>query len=264
VTIRRWPRRNQRAIDLVERDEGTELTPRHSGFPVGAARDAHGTGWRSTLNHLLDHVDARGTATTLTLRGDVCSTYRRTARMALAEKGLAYTMQTCGPHTPALLAVNPFGRTPVLRDGEIDLHETGALVRYLDQSFSAGTLLVASSVPGRTRCEQWVSAVNAYLYDAMARRYVLQCLCPKGAGGARDRTVIDAALKDIAAHLAVLDKAYGADDWLAGRALSMADLFVAPPRSPTQPAPPSRCARTARATAPTWRTRRSATGTGSS
>jgi glutathione S-transferase len=40
--------------------------------------------------------------------------------------------------------------------------------------------------------------------------------------------VIDAALKDIPAQLAALDKAYGAGDWLAGGALSTADLLLAP------------------------------------
>ena len=62
----------------------------------------------------------------------------------------------------------------------------------------------------------------------MVRRYVLQYVFPRGADGQPDRGVIDAALKEMPAQLAALDKAYGAGDWLAGGALSMADLFVAP------------------------------------
>jgi glutathione S-transferase len=62
----------------------------------------------------------------------------------------------------------------------------------------------------------------------MVRRYVLQYIFPRGADGQPDRGVIDAALKEMPAQLAALDKAYGAGDWLAGGALSMADLFVAP------------------------------------
>ena len=215
-------------VDLIERDGGTELRLRHSGFPAAAASEAHAAGWRSTLNRLLDQVDARGSAATLTLFGDPRSSYTRTVRMALAEKGVAYTLQTCAPHSPEILAVHPFGRVPALRDGEITLFETSAIVRYLDECFGSAATLLPGSILARASCEQWVSAVNAYLYDTMVRRYVLQYLFPRGAASQPDRGVIDTALKEMPAQLAALDKAYGAGDWLAGGALSMADLFVAP------------------------------------
>lgn len=215
-------------IQLSERDGGTELSLRHSGFPAGAARDAHTQGWQSTLNKLVDHVDTRGTAANLVLLGDVRSTYTRTVRMALAEKGLSYTMRSCAPHAPELLALNPFGRIPAFRDGEISLFETSAIVMYLDEAFGAGPTLRPGSILGRTRCEQWVSAINAYMYDTMVRRYVLQYVFPRGEGGQPDRAVIDAALKEMPGQLAALDRAYGAGDWLVGGALSAADLFIAP------------------------------------
>ncbi len=215
-------------VDFVERDGGTDVRLRHSGFPAAAARDGHGQGWASTLNRLVDLLAARGSAATLTLLGDARSTYTRTVRMALAEKGLAYTLQPCAPHSAEIMAVHPFGRIPALRDGEIALFETSAIVRYLDESFGAGALLLPGSVLARATCEQWVSAINAYLYDTMVRRYVLQYIFPRGEGGQPDRAVIDAALKEIPAQLAALDKAYSACDWLAGGNLSMADLFVAP------------------------------------
>jgi glutathione S-transferase len=215
-------------VDFLERDGGTELRLRHSGFPAAAASDAHAAGWRSTLNRLVDTVDARGSAATLTLLGDVRSTYTRTVRMALVEKGLACTLQPCAPHSPEILAVHPFGRIPALRDGEIALFETSAIVRYLDEGFGTAATLLPATPLARAQCEQWVSAANAYLYDSMVRRYVLQHLVPRGPLGQPERSVIDSALKDMPAQLAALDKAYGAGDWLAGGALSMADLFVAP------------------------------------
>ena len=108
------------------------------------------------------------------------------------------------------------------------LFETSAIVRYLDECFGSAAMLLPGSQLARAQCEQWVSAVNAYLYDTMVRRYVLQYIFPRGADGQPDRGVIDGALKEMPAQLAALDKAYGAGDWLAGGALSMADLFVAP------------------------------------
>ncbi len=215
-------------VDFVEQDGGTALRMRHSGFADAAQCESHTQGWRSTLNQLVDIVDERGTAATLALLGDPRSTYTRTVRMALAEKGLAYSHEPAAPRTPAVDAVHPFGRIPALRDGDIELWETSAIVRYLDECFAGGTPLLPGSIIGRTRCEQWVSAVNAYCYDTMVRRYVLQYVFPRGPEGQPDRAVIDDALAEMPRQLAALDRGYGHSDWLAGGALSMADLFVAP------------------------------------
>jgi len=215
-------------VRLVEKSGGTELQMRHSGFPAAAARDGHRAGWQSVFNRLSDFVDAQGSAGTVTLFGNPRSSYTRTVRMGLAEKGVVYTHVPCAPHSPEVLALNPFGRIPALRDGEIALYETAAILRYIDESFEGPALQPAMSVTDRARCEQWISLVNGHCYDAMARRYVLQYLFPKGPNEQPDRAVIDAALKDIDGQLAVLDAAYGESDYLAGAGLTMADLFVAP------------------------------------
>lgn len=214
-------------VDFVARDGGTELRLRHSGFPAPAASEAHAVGWRSTLNRLVDQVDERGSAATLTLLGDVRSSYTRTVRMALAEKSLAYSFQPCAPHSPQVLALHPSGasRAARRRDHALRNQRHRALPR---RSLRRRPLLLPGSPLARAHCEQWVSAVNAYLYDTMVRRYVLPYLFPQGPDGQPDRGVIDGALRDMPAQLAALDRAYGSSDWPAGGALSMADLFVAP------------------------------------
>ncbi len=214
-------------VDFTSREGGTELRMRHTGFPDTAMRDSHGQGWGSSFNKLTDLLDPRGSAATVTLLGDPRSTYVRTARMGLAEKGVAYTLQSAAPHSPEILAVHPFGRVPAFRDGEIALFETSAILRYVEESFD-GPSLFPGTILYRARCEQWVSALNAYCYDAMVRRYVLQYVFPKGADGKPDRGVIDAAVKEIAAQLATLERAYGEGDFLAGPAVSLADLLLAP------------------------------------
>ena len=215
-------------VTLNEKDGGTEMHMTHSGFPAAAAREGHQQGWISTFNRLNDYLDPRGSAGTITLLGVEASSYTRTVRMALAEKGVAYSMQTCRPRSPEIQAVHPFGRIPALRDGAVELWETAAIVNYLDECFDTGVSLRPGSIAGRTQCAQWISAVNSYLYDTMAKRYVLQFLFPRGADGKPDRGVIDKALAEMPAQFAALDKAYGQGDYLAGGALSSADLFVAP------------------------------------
>jgi len=214
-------------VDFAAREGGTELRMRHTGFPEAAIRDAHGHGWGSSFNKLADLLDARGTAATVAVLGDPRSTYVRTVRMGLAEKGVAYTLTGAAPHSPEILAVHPFGRVPAFRDGEIALFETSAILRYVEESFD-GPSLLPSTIMNRARCEQWVSAIKDYCYDAMVRRYVLQYVFPKGADGKPDRSVIDSAAKEISAQLAALERAYAGGEFLAGPAVSLADLFLAP------------------------------------
>lgn len=216
-------------VELQARNGGTELTMRHSGFHAAAVRDSHAQGWNSVFNKLNDLLDPEGTAGTLVLLGDARSTYVRTVRMAFAEKGVAVTLKPVPPHSPEVLAVNPLGRIPALLDGPTPLWESSAIVRWIDESFGDAPLLVPQAGAGaRMQCERWVSMVNCQIYDTMVRRYVLHYVFPKGEGGLPDRKVIDAALPEMATQLGLLEQAYAGTDFLAGGALSMADLFVAP------------------------------------
>ncbi len=215
-------------VELTPRDGGTELRMQHSGFAAAAVRDSHAQGWASVLNRLNDVLDPQGTAGTLRLLGDPRSTYTRTARMAFAEKGVSVTLEPFAPHTPEVLAVNPLGRIPALLDGDTPIWETSAIVRYVDECFGDGPLLTPQSIGARMVCERWISMVHCHLYDTMVRRYVLQYVMPRGEGGQPDRAVIDKAVPEMALQLGLLEKAYAGSDFLAGNALSFADLFVAP------------------------------------
>jgi glutathione S-transferase len=215
-------------VELSPHNGGTELRMHHSGFASAVVRDSHAQGWASVLNKLNDLLDPKGTAGTIRLLGDPRSTYTRTARMAFAERGVAITLDPAAPHSPAVLAVNPLGRIPAMLDGDTPIWETSAIVRYVDECFGDGPLLTPQSIGARMVCERWVSMVNCHFYDTMVRRYVLQYVMPRGEGGQPDRAVIDKAVPEMALQLGVLEKAYEGSDFLAGGALSFADLFVAP------------------------------------
>jgi glutathione S-transferase len=215
-------------VTFDEKDGGTELRMTHSGFPAAAAREGHNQGWSSTFNKLNDYLDPRGSAGTVMLLGDVRSAYTRTVRMALAEKAVAYTLHEAAPHSAAILALHPFGRIPALRDGDFEVWESAAIVNYLDESFDTGISLRPGSILERTRCTQWISAVNCYLYDTMIRRYLLQVLFPGDPSGKPDRTIVEAALREIPAQLDALERVYARSDYLAGSSLCAADLFIAP------------------------------------
>ncbi|PLP96401.1 SRPBCC domain-containing protein [Cupriavidus pauculus] len=215
-------------VTLTAKDGGTHMHMRHSGFPDAATRDAHVSGWQSVFNNLVDYLDPEGSAGTLTVYGDARSTYVRTVRLALEEKGLRYTLDPVTPRDEALLAHNPFGRIPAFADGPIEFYETRAILSYINEVFAGTNLMPQTGPTARARCEQWISLINCHAYDAMVRRYVLQYVFPKGENGQPDRAIIDAAVPEMAKQLDALEQAYGGRDFLVGNALSMADLFFAP------------------------------------
>lgn len=215
-------------VTLTETDGGTQLHMRHAGFPDAAVRDDHRQGWTSVFNRLVDYLDPDGTAGNVVVVGSPISPYVRAVRMALAEKGVAYSLKPVAPHTPDIDAIHPFGRVPAMYDGPLQFYETRAILRYIDEAFDGPSLMPAGGVTSRARAEQWYSTMSDYGYDAIVRRCVLPYLFPSGEGGQPDRAVIDAALPDIERVLATLDAGYGERDFLVGNSPCIADYLATP------------------------------------
>ena len=160
--------------------------------------------------------------------GDPRSTSVRTVRLACEEKGITYDLKPMGPiAAPERQGASPFGKIPGFQHRDFQLHETLAIVMYLEAAFDLPSLLPTDAQDLATAF-QWMSSANDYFYDAMVRSYVLQYAMPTGPEGKPDRAVIDSAIPRIQHQLAVLDHTYGHSRWLVGTELSLADLFVAP------------------------------------
>jgi glutathione S-transferase len=216
-------------LDFAARAGGTAVTLVHSGFATAEARDNHQGGWTSSFVTLTDLLAGKPKSSIPrpTLLGDPRSTYTRSARMVFHEKGISYTLDPQPPHSEAVNAIHPFGKIPALRIGDLALFETSAIMRYVDEAFD-GPALMPSMPADRARVEQWISAFNFYFYDAMAIRYVLQYIFPRGADGKPDRATIDKALADMKRYFALLDTAYGGREFIVDDRLSLADLLLAP------------------------------------
>ncbi|QNM82351.1 glutathione S-transferase family protein [Sphingomonas sabuli] len=82
------------------------------------------------------------------------------ARWALEEAGLDYRARLFGQQRPPeYLGEQPFDQVPVLRDGDVQIFETGAIVQYIAEK--AGVLLPADTA-GRYRAIQWsYAALNS-------------------------------------------------------------------------------------------------------
>jgi glutathione S-transferase len=216
-------------LTFASRDGGTDLTLEQSGFLDEDARARHNHGWQSSLNGLEAALEGRPKPTTATptLLGDYRSSYVRSARMAFAEKGVACALEVRPPQSPEILALNPFGKMPTYRCGELSLYETSAIMRLMDETMPGPALMPADPAE-RAKAEQWISALNCYGYPAMVRNFVLQYVFPRGPGGQPDRTTIDAALPEIRKILGAIDRAIGSRDHVVGDTLTLADILLTP------------------------------------
>src|SRR6516164_488756 len=96
------------------------------------------------------------------------STYARSARLALEEKGVPYRLEEVGliqgeTTRPAHLKRHPFARVPAFEHDGFPLYETAAIERYVDETFP-GPKLQPEEPKRRARMTQIVSVIDAYAY----------------------------------------------------------------------------------------------------
>ena len=163
----------------------------------------------------------------VTIYGVPQSSFVRVARMACAEKGVDYTLEIAAPNSPEILAHNPLGKVPAFKHGDVELYETSAIARYIDEAFD-GPKLQPDDTVARARMNQWISAVNDSYDTSMIRHVVIQRLVVPSRGGTPDEEVVAAALPKIDTQLKVADQNLAENDYLAGAELTLADLFMVP------------------------------------
>lgn len=138
---------------------------------------------------------------------------------------------------PALRAIHPLGKSPVITDGELTLAESGAIVEYLADRYGAGRLIPAPGTPERLRCSYWLhyaegSAMPPLLLKLVFRRIettpmpffakpVAKGIARKVQGG-----FVDPQLK---LHLDYLEGELGKSEWFGGDTFGVADIQLSFP-----------------------------------
>jgi glutathione S-transferase len=161
------------------------------------------------------------------------SVYVRIVRLALAEKGVAYRLVDIdvfapgGPPPDYLVQRHPFGRIPALEHDGFRLYETGAIARYVDEAF-AGPRLQPSDPRGRARMNQIIGVLDNYAYRTFVWDIFVERVRAPAQGRLANETRIAAALPKAQTCLAALVDLMAGGPYLAGSALSLADLYAAP------------------------------------
>ena len=166
------------------------------------------------------------------LYGPAYSTYTRTARLALEEKGVAYDLREvdtlAGEGQKAEhLARHPWGKVPVLEHDGFSLHETVAITRYVDEAFP-GSALHPTNAQRRARMVQVCAVLDNYGWSPMVITVFVQRVVVPMRGGTPDQTAIDAALPEAQRVLTAIEGLMDGEEFLLGGALSLADLHLVP------------------------------------
>lgn len=167
----------------------------------------------------------------ITLWGFDGSTYVRTVKMLLAEKGCTEFKQVpvnvlAGePAQPEHLERHPFGKVPVLDYDGLRLIETSAITRFLNDKLP-GQSFVPNSPEDRARMDMAIGIADSYGYGALIGGVAAYHLFPDFVGGKNEQ----ARRNGIERGRKVLEfamKLRGASHWIAGH-LSLADFYLAP------------------------------------
>ena len=159
------------------------------------------------------------------------SPFLRSVQLGLEEKGAPYRLAVMAPgesKSAAHLKRHPFGRIPAFEHADFQLYETQAILRYLDDVIPEPALEPADP-RAAARMNQIIGINDWYFFPKVAAVIVFQRIIgPVLLGLATDQSAVAAALPDGRVCIAELDRLLGAQPFLAGERLSIADLVLAP------------------------------------
>jgi glutathione S-transferase len=166
------------------------------------------------------------------LYGASYSTYVRTVRLALHEKGVAYDWVDIDVFAPGgppseYLKRHPFGRIPSFEHNGFQLYETVSIARYVDEAFE-GPVLQPPDVHDRARMNQIISILDHYAYRTLVWDIYVERMGGASLGRSSDENRIAQALPKARLCLEALSRFVGNGRWLAGSTLTLADLHAAP------------------------------------
>jgi glutathione S-transferase len=147
-------------------------------------------------------------------------------RMAAVEKGIDADNVPLFPHTPEILAVQPFGKIPAMRHGKVELGESRAIALYID-GLSDSNPLMPRDLAARARVEQWIMHYHTEVMPQLLGRYIVQYFFPSTPDGKPDLVAIGAAVPGCEKVVAVLERQLAGHEWMAGL-FSLADIYYGP------------------------------------
>jgi glutathione S-transferase len=138
---------------------------------------------------------------------------------------------------PALLAVHPLGKSPVITDGGVAVAESGAIAEYLVDSYGAGRFIPPAGTPERRRYTYWLhyaegSAMPPLLLKLVFDRVAATPMAwPFSAVARRIASSVQGAFigPQLTRHLDFMESELAHRPWFAGSEFTAADTQMSFP-----------------------------------
>jgi glutathione S-transferase len=138
---------------------------------------------------------------------------------------------------PALLAVHPLGKSPVIVDGPVTVAESGAIVEYLIDRYGGGRLIPPAGTPERLRYTYWLHYAEGSAMPPLLLKLVFDRVAngpapwPISAVARRiASTVQDSFIgPQLKRHLDYMEAELAAHTWFAGEEFTAADVQLSFP-----------------------------------
>lgn len=166
----------------------------------------------------------------ITLYGAPLSPFVRKVRLCLLEKGLDYGLEVVMPFTPPewYLQLNPLGRIPALKDGELTLADSSVICQYLEEAYEQTARLYGDNPTDRARI-RWLEKYADYELAPLTTFGVFRnrVLKPSSGKPCNEESVRAALDQKLPPHFDYLETQLGQKPFFVGDRLSMADLAIA-------------------------------------
>ncbi len=146
---------------------------------------------------------------------------------ALEELSLPHTRENVGGsfggnHDADYLAMNPMGLVPVIRDGDVTMFESNAIVRYLAARYRAGVLRPADH-RHLAMAEQWMEWQQLNFAPLVSVMFMNNV---RSTPEKRNAAAVANAEKQAAGILQIADRHLARNEWFAGPEFSFGDIVM--------------------------------------
>lgn len=158
------------------------------------------------------------------------SPFSRKVRLVLAEKRLPFELRTEKPweRRPEYLVLNPSGTVPTLvEENGLAVPDSGVICEYLDEAYPDAPVL-GHTLADRVEVRRLVSWLDGKFADEVTRNLYGEKIIKRLSGtGQPDAAALRVGFANLKNHLAYIGWLAETRRWLAGNALSLADLAAA-------------------------------------
>ncbi len=138
---------------------------------------------------------------------------------------------------PALLAIHPLGKSPVIVDGDVTVAESGAIIEYLVDKYGAGRLIPPAGSRERLRYTYWLhyaegSAMTPLLFKLVFDRIAANpAPWPVSAIARRIAATVTRSFvtPNLTRQLDYVEAELGSQAWFAGAQFTAADVQMSFP-----------------------------------